>query len=393
MPAPLEGIKVLDFTRYQQGPFATVMLADMGADVIKVEERRNGDLGRALGAQPDGFCGYFEAHNRNKRSITLDVRTEKGKQIVRRLAERVDVVVENFRPGVMDRLGIGYADLKAVNPRIIMASASGYGMRGPDAKKPSFDIIGQAVGGIMVSQGGGPENEPQMVTAGFADHVGAMFLAFGVAMALIARDRFGIGQHLDASLLGGQIAFQAMGYCRSLQNGVHSSFVAGGNPLFRAYGCADGKWLAIGILDPKVWPSLTAALDRPDLEHDQRFAVPFARHDNAHELTGHLAEIFRTRPRDEWLKLLEQHDVAAGPVRDHVEAAEDPQVLANEYIVTVEHPHIGPIRVPGIPVNFSETPGSVRTAAPELGQHTEEVLLELGYTWEEMGQLREEEII
>jgi len=220
-----------------------------------------------------------------------------------------------------------------------------------------------------------------------------MFLAFGVAMALIARDRFGIGQHLDASLLGGQIAFQAMGYCRSLQNGVHSSFVAGGNPLFRAYGCADGKWLAIGILDPKVWPSLTAALDRPDLEHDQRFAEPIDRHDNAHELTGHLAEIFRTRPRDEWLKLLEQHDVAAGPVRDHVEAAEDPQVLANEYIVTVEHPHIGPIRVPGIPVNFSETPGSVRTAAPELGQHTEEVLLELGYTWEEMGQLREEEII
>ncbi len=388
MPQPLEGITILDFTRYQQGPFATVMLSDMGAEVIKVEEPKHGDLGRALGAQPDGFCGYFEAHNRNKRSITLDLRTDEGRAIVHQLVERMDVVVENFRPGVMDRLGIGYEQLSATNPQIIMGSASGAGQRGPDAKKPSFDVIGQAIGGMMFSQGGGPGAPPEMVAGGFADHVGAMFLAFGISMALIARDRFGVGQHVDASLLGGQIAFQAMGFCRSLQSGFHNSFRTGNNPLFRAYNCADGKWLAIGILDPKVWPKLTQALGSPELSEDARFAEAFGRWENTEELTAVLSRHFLTRPRDEWLKLLNEHDVASGPVRDHIEVAADPQVIENEYIVTVEHPTVGPIRVPGLPVRLSKTPGAVRTAAPDLGQHTEEVLLDLGYSWEDMERLR-----
>ena len=393
MAAPLAGITILDFTRYQQGPFATVMLSDMGADVIKVEERLNGDLGRALGAQADGYSGYFEAHNRNKRSLTLDVRTEDGKRIIRQLVERVDVVVENFRPGVMERLGFGYAALCAINPRIILASASGFGQLGPDAKKPSFDVIGQAASGMMISQGGGPEHPPQMVTAGHADHVGAMFLAFGVAMALIARDRDGVGQHVDSSLLGGQIAFQAMGFCRSLQDGFHNSFRSGGNPLFRGYGCADGKWLAIGILDPKVWPGLIRALDRPDLLEDPRFVDAFSRWENNEELIETIAACFRTRPRDEWLPLLAQNDVAAGPVRDHVEVAADPGVLANGYIVEIEHPVRGSIRVPGPPVRLSGTPAAVRSAAPELGQHTEEILLDLGYSWEELDGLRTRGVI
>jgi len=393
MPAPLEGITILDFTRYQQGPFATVMLSDMGADVIKVEERLNGDLGRALGAQPDGFCGYFEAHNRNKRSITLDVRTDAGRRIVHQLAERVDVVVENFRPGVMDRLGIGYARLSAINPRLIMASASGAGQKGPAARRPSFDVIGQAMGGMMVSQGGGPEDEPKLVAGGFADHVGAMFLAFGIGMAIVARERFGVGQHVDASLLGGQIAFQAMGFCRSLQSGFHNGFRPGANPLFRAYRCADDKWIALGVLDPKVWPGLLRALDQPGLATDPRFANPFGRWEHAEDLIEAIAGCFILRPRDEWLARLEACDVASGPVRDHLEVADDPQVLANEYVVTVEHPHLGPIRVPGIPVKLSETPGRIRSTAPELGQHTEEVLLELGYSWEDLDRLRTSEVI
>ncbi len=393
MPAPLEGITILDFTRYQQGPFATVMLSDMGADVIKVEEPKNGDLGRALGRQPDGFCAYFEAHNRNKRSITLDIRTEAGRRVVHQLVERVDVVTENYRPGVMDRLGIGYEDLKKVNPRIIMGSASGFGPKGPDARRPSFDIIGQAAGGMMMAQGGGPDFEPQSVTAGHADHVGAMFLAFGISMALIARDRYGVGQHVDSSLLGGQIAFQGMGIIRSLRVGAQASFRQGANPLFRAYGCGDGRWVALGILDPKVWPGLTHALGHPELMKDPRFAEPFARHEHAEELAETLAAIFQEKPRDEWLKLLEEHDVAAGPVRDHVEVGDDPGVIANEYVVTVEHPSLGQLRVPGVPVKLSETPGHVRSVAPELGQHTEEVLLMLGYDWEQIGGLREQGVI
>ncbi|MGI8551572.1 MAG: CaiB/BaiF CoA transferase family protein [Dehalococcoidia bacterium] len=368
MPAPLDGVTILDFTRYQQGPFATVMLSDMGAEVIKVEEREHGDLGRALGLRPDGFCAYFEAHNRNKKSITLDVRTDEGRKLVHQLAERVDVVAENFRPGVMDRLGIGYDALSEINPRIIMASASGFGRKGSKAKRPSYDVIGQAMGGIMVAQGGAGR-DPQMITGGFADHVGAMFLAFGVAMALIARDRYGVGQHVDASLLGGQIAFQPMAFLRHLQ----PAGPVGGyeNPLFRAYECGDGSWLAIGILDPKVWPSLMRALGKPELAVDPRFAEPQVRFQHSAELRAELQAIFRSRPRREWMARMEEHDVPAGPVLSHVEVAADPDVIENEYIVEVEHPHIGTIRTPGVPVRLSKTPGTVRSAAPELGQHTE----------------------
>jgi crotonobetainyl-CoA:carnitine CoA-transferase CaiB-like acyl-CoA transferase len=393
MSAPLTGITILDFTRYQQGPYATVMLADMGADVIKVEERSHGDLGRALGRQPDGFCAYFEAHNRGKRSMTLDVRTEAGRNIVHQLVERVDVVTENFRPGVMDRLGIGYETLSAINPRLIMASASGAGQKGPQARKPSYDVIGQAAGGMMVAQGGGPNFEPQMVTAGFADHVGAMFLAYGVAMALIARERDGLGQHVDASLLSGQIAFQSMGFYRSLRVGEQASFSPGGNPVFRPYRCGDNRWVAIGVLDPKVFAPLCRALGRDDLLSDERFREPFVRAAHAIELTQELGETFASQPSAHWLKRLEECDVPASLARTHVEVGNDPHVIENEFVVEKEHPHLGTLRIPGIPVKLSRTPGAIRSHAPELGQNTEEVLLDLGYEWEEIEKLRTDGVI
>jgi CoA:oxalate CoA-transferase len=360
-----------------------------------VEERGSGDLGRALGQRPDGFSAYFEAHNRNKRSITLDVRTEEGRRIIHQLAEKVDVVVENYRPGVMSRLGIGYEDLKQIKPTIIMASASGFGQRGPLAKRPSYDVIGQAMGGVMVAQGGA-DGDPQLITGGFADHVGAMFLAFGISMALIARDRFGVGQHVDSSLLGGQIAFQSMGFIRAMQPPPAEpvrGYPKGGNPLFRAYRCADGRWIAIGILDPKVFPALCRALGKPELVLDQRFGEPFARFQYAAELRDELAAVFGTAPRQEWSKRFADHDVPSGPVNDMREAADDPQVIENEYVIEVEHPHLGTIRLPGLPVRLSETPGRVRSTAPELGQHTEEVLLPLGYSWEEMEGLRRRGVI
>jgi crotonobetainyl-CoA:carnitine CoA-transferase CaiB-like acyl-CoA transferase len=209
MIGPLTGIRILDFTRYQQGPYATVMLSDLGADVIKVEERTNGDLGRALGMQPDGWCAYFEAQNRNKRSITIDSRTPKGREICHQLALDVDVVTDNFRPGVMKRLGLDYDSLSKTNPRIITASASGFGTEGPNTYEPSFDIIGQGMGGIMVAQGGGPGREPESLIGGFADQVGAMVFALGITSAIIARELHGVGQHVDVSLLGSQIAVTA----------------------------------------------------------------------------------------------------------------------------------------------------------------------------------------
>ena len=182
MPGPLDGIRILDFTRYQQGPFATVLLSDLGADVLKIEEPKNGDLGRSLGRQSDGFCAYFEAHNRNKRSLTVDLRTDEGREIILKLVPEFDVVTDNFRPDVMRRLGLGHDDLKAVNPKIITANASGFGSEGPRVAEPSFDCIGQAMGGMMIAQGGGPEEPPIQLVAGFADQVGAMIFALGICL-------------------------------------------------------------------------------------------------------------------------------------------------------------------------------------------------------------------
>ncbi len=390
---PLDGIRVLDFTRWQQGPWATVMLGDMGAEVIKLEERTTGDLGRALGRQPDGFCAYFEAHDRNKKSITVDVRTPEGRAIALKLVEHVDVLAHNFRPGVMDRLGLGYEAVKAVNPRIIYASASGFGPVGPLATRPSYDVIGQAMGGIMVTQGGGPEGEPHMVMPGVADQVGAMYFAYGISMALIARERFGFGQQVDASLYGSQIALQAMNVTMALRNGVHQRSRPRGNPTFKPYGCQDGKWLAVGVLDPAVFPRLCQAVLRPDLATDPRFAEPFARYANADALEVELSAAFAGDTRAAWLERLIAGDVPCGPVQDYIEMGSDPQALENGYITTVDHPNLGSLRVVGSPVRLSETPASITMPAPELGQHTEEILLNLGYDWEQIAALREAKVI
>lgn len=390
---PLDGIRVLDFTRWQQGPWATVMLGDMGAEIIKVEERTNGDLGRALGRQPDGFCAYFEAYNRNKKSITVDVRRPEGKEIIYKLVERVDVVAHNFRPGVMDRLGFGYETLKAINPRIIYGSASGFGPKGPLATRPAYDVIGQAMGGTMLTQGGGPGHPPRILQGGVGDQVGAMYFAYGIAVALVARERHGIGQQVDASLYGGQIALMPASVTASLRAGEHRPSRVEGGPVFRPYECADGRWICIAILDPSVYPRLCAALERLDLVTDPRFADPFARHTHADELATELTATFKRDGRAAWLERLIAHDVPCSPVQDHLDIANDEQALVNGYIATIEHPSLGPLQVVGPPVSLSETPASVRTPAPELGQHTEEILLELGYDWTAIERLRLAEVI
>ena len=390
---PLDGIRVLDFTRYQQGPWATVMLADMGAEILKLEERTNGDLGRALGRQPDGFCAYFEAHDRNKKSVTLDFRKPEAKHIVCQLVERVDVVAHNFRPGVMERLGFGYEQFKHINPRIIYASASGFGPEGPLAARPSYDIIGQGMGGIMVSQGGGPGSEPRMALPGIADQTGAAYFAFGISMALLARERFGVGQQVDASLYGSQLALQAMSVTAAMRSGVHGPSRPGGSPTFKHYGCSDNLWLTVGVLDPAVYPRLCLAAERPDLVTDERFAEPFARAANADAMEAEFRNAFRANTRAYWLQRLIDHDVPCGPVQNYIEVSEDPQALINGYITSVEHPNLGTIKVVGSPVKLSETPASIRNPAPELGQHTEEILLELGYSWEQIQALREAEVI
>lgn len=393
MAGPLDGIRILDFTRYQQGPYATVMLSDLGADVLKVEERTNGDLGRSLGLQPDGWCAYFEAQNRNKRSITIDSRTEKGRAIIYKLVEEVDVVTDNFRPGVMKKLGLDWDALSKIKPDIITASASGFGSEGPNAYEPSFDIIGQGMGGIMVSSGGGPEHAPISLPGGFADQTGAMVFAFGITTAIIARDRQGIGQHVDVSLLGSQIAMQNLPLQSFLRSGHQGASTQKLNPVFTYYTGSDGKSLTIGLLDPKWWPGLCRVLGREDLLTDERFVAPRDRHQNREELVQELEAAFATQPRDYWIPLLKKADVPCGPVNSYAEVATDPQILANKYIETLEHPYLGSIGVPGSPIRMSKNETGPKRFAPELGANTEEVLLDIGYTWEDIEQLKNEEVI
>ena len=391
MPAPLDGVKVVDFTRYQNGPHATAMLADMGAEVLKVEMPGNGDPGRQLGVGADGFCSYFEALNRGKRSMTLDLRAEGALEIVRKLVAEADVLAENFRPGYLDSIGLGYEDLRGANPRLIYATNSGFGPEGEWARRGSFDVVAQGMSGAMVALGGGPGERPITAPWGLADQTGSIMFAYGIVTALLARERYGVGQKIDVSQLGAMLTLQAL----SIQAYLHSktqpvlkpgkSFSA----TFSWYQCGDGEWLTVGVLDPKFWPVLCGVLEREDLVEDSRSADPFQRRDNEEWLRGELAEAFSARPRDEWIERLAAGKVPCGPVYDYAQVAEDEHFWLNGYLQEAPHQHFEEHHVVGIPVSFSETGTKVQSAAPELGQNTEEVLLGLGYDWGDIERLHD----
>jgi crotonobetainyl-CoA:carnitine CoA-transferase CaiB-like acyl-CoA transferase len=403
MPQPLEGIRVLDWTIWQQGPVASKMLGDMGADVIKIETPDGGDPGRALGtiagqSLADRPAFYFETCNRNKRSITIDLKQEAGRQIVYELAAKSDVFVQNFRKGVAGRLGIGYEDLRAHNEKLIYANATGYGPNGPDSGDPSFDHLGLARSGIMLAAGE-PDMEPLSIQGGVADQIGAIMLAYGVMTALVARERFGMGQEINASHLGSMSYVQNLSLASRLINGAafprmrrSQSF----NPIWNHYRCQDDKWLALAHLQAdRYWGDFCRAIGRPDLITDERFADMGARGKNGEACVAILDEVFATKPRAEWLDILRKGgDFIFTVVNSVDDLADDPQMTANDYVVEFEHPSYGPTQVVGIPVGLSETPGSVREPSPELGQHTELILTDLlGYDWDRIAALREQKVI
>ncbi len=403
MPMPLEGIRVIDWTIWQQGPVASLMLGDLGADVIKIEERVGGDPGRGvLKAQGldlrDRPNFYFEANNRNKRSLTVDLKHPAGVAIVQRLAERADVFVQNFRKGVAGRLGLDAATLRARNPRLVYASASGYGPEGPESGAPSFDYLGLARSGIMYSCGE-PDDEPLAIAGGIADQMGAIMLAYGVVTALLARERTGRGQEVDASHLGSMAWLQGLGLSARLMLGralprQPRRFAT--NPLWNHYRCGDDRWLALSMLQPdRYWERFCAVLEIPEAAADPRFKTMLDRMMNAGECIALLDEVFARRPRAEWLRRLASGgDFIYSIINSVDDLPDDPQMQANGYVTAFEHPAFGPTQVVGLPVRLSETPGSIRLPAPEFGQHTEEILTEvLGYSWEEIGRLREEEVI
>src|SRR5215208_4459717 len=383
MPGPLDGIRILDFTRFQQGTFSTLLLADLGADVLKVEQP-GGDPGRTLGRHQDGYSSYFESLNRNKRSLCLDLRKPEGREVVLRLATTVDVVVENFRPGTMEKLGIGYEELARVNPSIIVASGSMFGPQGPRAKDPGYDTIAQAAGGIMAFTTAADET-PHGVQGGVADQTGGTMLAHAVLAALVHRLRTGEGQKVDVSLYGSQIAIQGIHVARALHHTPLRPPGQSSGVLSHRAQCADGRWIAFGFLEAHQFPKLCRGLALDELAEDPRFRESADRGRRHGELVELIDAQVIQRPSGEWIERLRAADVPCTVVQDYALIAEDEQARANGYIHEEDHPVWGRVRTQGPVAALSKTPASVRRHAPVTpGDHSVEVLRESGFAEEEI---------
>lgn len=405
MPKPLDGVRVIDWTIWQQGPVSTMMLADLGAEVIKLEERVGGDPGRGVlsiaGAMVGATSGpnfYFEANNRHKQSLTLDLKKPEALEIVYKLVEKSDVFVQNFRKGVADRLGLGYEKFKELNPKIIYASATGYGPYGPDSAEPSFDYMGLARSGIM-TVAGEPDMPPLNITGGIADQMGAIMLSYGILAALIARDKYGIGQQVDSSHLGSMTALQGLNVsCKAILGKEFKRMprVAAPSPLWNHYQCGDGKWICLAMAQQdRYWKDFCKVLGVAAIATDARFDTMAKRAENASQLIPILDKAFASQSRDYWMAALKKGgDFIYTVVNSIDDLMRDEQMLANDYIVDYEHPRIGQTKLVGFPLRLSETPADPRGAAPEFGEHTEMILTELlGYSWDDVSRFRESEII
>ena len=388
MAGPLEGYRILDFTRFQQGPYATVMLSDLGAEIWKVEPP-GGDPGRGVDSSPGEFNRYFEAHDRGKRSIVLDLRSDAGREVALRMAERVDAVIENYRPAVMDRLGLGYETLKALNPGIVMVSASAFGSLGPQAGEPGYDVIGQAMGGVMTLHAAGAEAEPVTLPGGFADQVGAMQACVALLAALLTRERNGGGgQQVDVSLLGSQIALQSVYLTGYMRTGEQQFQRRRRMPTFTFYRASDGRWFVLAVIDAKNWHALCGLLEHPEWEADERFRDAPARLRNSDALEALLEAAFDRDDRAGWLRRLREVDIPCAPVNDYEAVAASEQVRVNGYITEVadETGELQP--VVGLPWRFSRTPGAVQGHAPLLNADADAIMAECGYDTAQIEDLR-----
>ena len=405
MTKPLDGVRILDWTIWQQGPVSTMMLADLGAEVIKIEERTGGDPGRgvlsiagALVGATSGPNFYFEANNRHKKSITLDLKNPEAIEIVHKLAAKSDVFVQNFRKGVAEKLGIGYDALSKHNPKLIYASATGYGPIGPDSAEPSFDYMGLARSGIMTAVGE-PDMEPLGIAGGIADQMGAIMLAYGVMAALISRDKHGIGQQVDISHLGSMTALQGLNVaCKTILGKEFKRMprAAAPSPLWNHYKCSDNKWICLAMpQQDRYWADFCRVLGIDRVIEDPRFSSMADRAENSKELIPIVDAAFASKSRDEWMQALKEGgDFIYTIVNNIADLPNDEQMLANEYIVDYDHPRIGKTQLVGVPVRLSKTPGDPKGAAPEFGEHTEMILTELlDYSWDEVARMKEEEII
>ena len=391
MTAPLEGIRVLDLTRFLAGPFCTQLLGGYGADVVKVESRGAREF-RFPGAERDSY--FFLSANRDKRSLTLDLRTDAGRDLFLEILPRFDVVVENFRPNVMERLGLAAPDLLERHPRLVYCGISGFGPDGPYADRPGFDQIAQGLSGFM-SVTGTPESGPTRAGIAIGDLLAGIFAAQGVQLALLARERTGRGQIVHTSLLEAMVSVLSWSAGMFFESGEPPGPAGQHHPLSSPYGrfrARDG-YLNIAAGGAGMFEKLCAALDHPEWSADARFADAGARLRHRTELTAAIEAALEAADVEEWVERVNAAGVPCGPVLDLRQVFEDPQVLAREMLQELPHPEVGEFRTTGLPVKLSETPGEIRKAPPLHGQHTDEILAECGISAERIAALERDEVI
>ena len=391
---PLDGLTVIDCTQMMAGPFCTMLLADLGADVIKVEKPDGDDIRRAGPPFINGESAAFLGINRNKRGIVVDLKNEAGAGVIKRIAEKADILVENMRPGAMGRLGLGYDDLRTVNPGLVYSTISGFGITGPYKDRAGFDLVAQGMSGL-ISLTGFPGGPPARNGVPITDLNAGLYSAYGIMAAYVHRLRTGEGQHVDTSLLEAGIGYTIWESAIFFATGKPPGPVGSGHPLsapYQAIAVSDGH-IVIGAANQGNWERLCRATGRENLLSDARFASNADRMANIKDLGATLDETFSKRTAAEWLALLNEAGVPCGPINDLAEVYADPHVLAREMVVEMEHPTAGRTRNIGLPLKLSETPGSLRRPAPTLGQHTDEVLNENGYAAGEIAALRDQDAV
>jgi crotonobetainyl-CoA:carnitine CoA-transferase CaiB-like acyl-CoA transferase len=402
----LSGIRAIEWATFGNGPIIGVILGDLGAEVIKLEDRVAGDPSRGISAfqgvgtkSPEGINLVFESSNRNKKSMRVDLKKEKGREIIHKLVGKSDVFYTNYRKSVAKRQGMDYETLSKHNPMLIYGRASGLGPEGPENEKRAFDPVGLARSGLM-SAAGERESPPGQIVGAIVDTMGATMTAFGIVGALFARERFNIGQEVDASLLGAGMWAQFSNISLTLLRGrtmARHSRARARNPLANVYQCKDGEWLSLAEpQSDRYWPQFCKVMGIESLEKDPRFSDEWKRRDHCEEFVSILDKIFAEKTRAEWVDIFQKQGkqfIAWERVQTIPDLVHDPQVIANRYLVDFEHPVLGKTKVQPFPIGFSKAPVGPRSQAPEFGQHTEEVLLEIGYTWDDITRLQDEEVI